>query len=203
MFLIFMIHFKTKDTDVYYLNLEDEYLETEEDSYSSKIKNELQNEKKLEKYVEFKYNDYRITDMINTIRNNGYIYIDNRKQTIQNALIKADLTTIWIGMNDFEYGLLKEEKEEIYNYMDTLLLDIDTLLTEIRTYTKEEVFFISSYTTDETKKIFVEYLNNKVEKLCEEKEIHFVRIDSYNSEADSKTLHQEIAESVLQKFTFS
>ncbi len=197
MFLTFMIYKKTKDTDVYYLNIGDEYIENDGIGYSSIIKDNIEKEYELEKFIEFKYDDYRVTDLINTIRNNDYIYINNKKQTIQNALIKADITTLWIGLNDFKYGLLKENKEDTYNYMDTLYLDIETLLTEIKKYTKEQVFFIGYYTDINDKKIFAEYLNTKVEKLCNRYEIKFVRIK------DNKNLYNIVSSDILDEFTFN
>jgi hypothetical protein len=159
--------------------------------YSTNIKLNLEQKEKLEKFVEFKYEDTRITDLINNIRNNEYIYVNNKKQTIQNALIKSDLTTIWIGMTEISYGLTKESKEDIYNYMDTLLLDIETLLEEVKKYSKEDIFFIGYYAYYDSDKIYIEYLNKKLEKLCEKEGINYIEnVDN-------------ISDSILAKFTFS
>jgi len=135
--IIFMIYLKTKDVSVYYVNFIDSKLSFDT-KYSSYIVNKLKEEEKLEEFIEFEYEDYRITDFTKAIRDNSYIYINDKKHTIQNALIKADLLTLNIGNNDIEYGLLKETEEDIYNYLDTLLLDLDTLLTEIKKYTKNK-----------------------------------------------------------------
>lgn len=191
-----MIYIKTKDTDVYYLNIGDEYIENDGICYSSKIIHSIEKEYELEKFIEFKYEDYRVTDLINAIRNNDYIYINDKKQTIQNALIKADITTLWIGTNDFKYGLLKDNKEDIYNYMDTLLLDIETLITEVKKYTKEQVFFIGYYSELNDKQIFAEYLNEKVEKLCKRNKVNFIKIK------DNQNVYKDIASSILAEFTF-
>ncbi len=201
-FLIFMIYMKTRDTSVYYLNIGDENIQIDGIGYGTKIVTELENDQKLEKFIEFKYDDYRSTDLLNTIRNNDYIYVDGKKQTIQNALIKADITTIWIGMNDFKYGLLKENNEDIYNYMDTLLIDIEVLLSEVKKYTKEQVFLIGYYTLDSDKKIFSEYLNQKLEKICKKKDIEFIEIESDIKNMDS-VVHEKIKVDILEKFTFS
>lgn len=197
-FIIFLIYIKTKDNIVYYVNLTDEHVEHYGTRYSSNILEELQKQNKLEEFIEFEYDDYRITDLTKAIRDNAYIYVGEKKHTIQNALIKADLLTINIGKNDIEYGLLKENKEEIYNYLDTLLIDLETLLTEVKKYTKEQIMVIGYYTIDEKKVKYIEYFNLKAEKLCNKKEIKFISIDKNNIER----LSNQISSNILTKFTF-
>ena len=134
------------------------------------------------------------------IRENDYIYVENKKQTIQNALIKADIITLFVGMNEVSYGLSKKHKEDIYNYMDTLLLDIETLLEEIKKYSKEEVFFIGYYYELEKDKEYIVYLNTKLEKICKKEGITYIPNDVYLKKGKNIA---NIQASVLNKFTFS
>lgn len=196
-FIIFMIYVKLRDKSVYYVNIQDIYDSIE---YSYSIRDEIEQKEKLEKFVEFRYEDLRITDLIQMIRENDYIYVENKKQTIQNALIKADLITLFVGMNEVSYGLSKKHKEDIYNYMDTLLLDIETLLEEIKKYSKEEVFFIGYYYELEKDKEYIAYLNEKLEKLCTKEGVTYVPNDVYLKKGKNIA---NIQKSILNKFTFS
>lgn len=196
-FIIFMIYIKLRDKSVYYVNIQDIYDSIE---YSYSIRDEMEQKEKLEKFVEFRYEDLRITDLIQMIRENDYIYVESKKQTIQNALIKADIITLFVGMNEVSYGLSKKHKEDIYNYMDTLLLDIEILLEEIKKYSKEEVFFIGYYYELEKDKEYITYLNEKLEKLCIKEGITYIPNDAYFKKDKNK---DNIQKSILNKFTFS
>jgi len=195
--IIFMIYLKTKDVSVYYVNFIDSKLSFDT-KYSSYIVNKLKEEEKLEEFIEFEYEDYRITDFTKAIRDNSYIYINDKKHTIQNALIKADLLTLNIGNNDIEYGLLKETEEDIYNYLDTLLLDLDTLLTEIKKYTKEQIMLIGYYDFEKEKEKYVEYFSLKVEKICNKIGIKYINDKKINS----GNVNLDISNHILSEFTF-
>ena len=192
-----MIYLKTKDVSVYYVNFIDSKLSFDT-KYSSYIVNKLKEEEKLEEFIEFEYEDYRITDFTKAIRDNSYIYINDKKHTIQNALIKADLLTLNIGNNDIEYGLLKETEEDIYNYLDTLLLDLDTLLTEIKKYTKEQIMLIGYYDFEKEKEKYVEYFSLKVEKICNKIGIKYINDKKINS----GNVNLDISNHILSEFTF-
>lgn len=193
--IIFMIYIKLRDQSIYYLNIQDMYGEME---YSYLLKESI--EEDLEKFVEFKYEDLRITDLINNIENNDYIYQNNKKQTIQNALIKADMITLFIGRNEIDYGLKKEEKEEIYAYMDTVLRDIEILLQEMKKYSKEEIFFIGYNIEEEKSEPYITYLNQKLEKICSKEKVHYIPM---NQNLNQNQRIFQIKEDILSKFTFS
>lgn len=195
--IIFMIYMKLKDRSIYYLNMQSLYGEME---YSYLLKEGFEKKKPLEKFVEFKYEDMRITDLINKIQNNDYIYLDEKKQTIQNALIKADIITLFIGMDEIAYGLKKEEKEDIYAYLDTVLEDIEMLFLEIRKYSKEEIFFIGFYTEEEKEKEYIGYLNQKLEKISSKEKVHYIELASNTNKTEQML---KIKESILSEFTFS
>ena len=193
--IIFMIYIKLRDQSIYYLNIQDMYGEME---YSYLLKESI--EEDLEKFVEFKYEDLRITDLINNIENNDYIYQNNKKQTIQNALIKADMITLFIGRNEIDYGLKKEEKEEIYAYMDTVLRDIEILLQDMKKYSKEEIFFIGYNIEEEKSEPYITYLNQKLEKICSKEKVHYIPM---NQNLNQNQRIFQIKEDILSKFTFS
>ena len=92
---IFIIYLTTLDKKVYYLVLGDEISlgltsnNKYEKNYTEYIKEYLEEKNILEKYInEYTTQNYRITDIINDINNNKEI--EDTKQTLKNALIKAD-----------------------------------------------------------------------------------------------------------------
>ena len=96
-FFIFIIYILNIDKKIYYVNITDSNVR-----YNSEIKNTLNDKKILEKYIDYKNLNYRITDLINEINNNKKININGKTYTIQNSLIKADLLTIKIGTNEIK-----------------------------------------------------------------------------------------------------
>lgn len=91
----------------------------------------------------YKYEDTRVTDIINDIKNNNKI--DNRN--IQNILIKS--STIYLDLND----LINCSN---YDCTTTNLVDLEILLDLIRKYCKEKIIIrllsqdndITSYTNE-------------------------------------------------------
>ena len=72
-----------------------------------------------------------------------------KKKSIKNALIKADLVTLSIGMNDFLYKMNLDVEEfsmeELYDYVDEMSEDTDTLLRLLREYCKEDIMMTNYY----------------------------------------------------------
>lgn len=188
---IFVIYLTTIDKKVYYLNLSDNYSNLE-DNYSYYYKEYLIKEKKLEKYInDFDLNDYRITDLVRAIEDNKEVIINDKKQTIKNALIKADLITLSIGMNDINYKIGTNVEVDLYDYVDESIKDMELLFTLIRQYSKEDIVFIGLYNVYGSKynKIF-SYINDKLDALCNEYDIKFLDISDIigNKKIDNKEL---------------
>lgn len=165
--LTFLIYLTTIDKKVYYLDLS-----LNNFNYNTKTYEYLNKKNKLEKFVTgFVNNDYRTTDLIRDIVDNKKI----KKQTIKNALIKADLLTLSIGFNDINYKISSINKIDLYKYGDEVIKDIEKLLKLSREYCKEDIIFIGipnlyGMEYDE----FLIYINNKIQKICEEYNINFI-----------------------------
>ena len=153
---IFIIYLTTLDKKVYYVVLGDEIslgLTSDnkyEKNYSEYIKEYLEEKKLLEKYInEYTTQNYRITDVINDINNNREI--EDTKQTLKNALIKADLVTISIGTNDISSKIEDINKMNKIDYnkfkknLETIKNDYDKLLKQLREYCKEDIIIIGIY----------------------------------------------------------
>ncbi len=178
--LIFIIYLTTIDREIYYLNIS---IDPNNNTYDKHIYSYLEEKEKLEKYVNgFVTSDDRVTDLIKMINDNKSISINNNKQTIKNALIKADLVTLFIGLNDINYKVGYSTINELYDYADSFLKDIDELLKLVREYCKEDIIMIGYYNTygsyyDE----YFDYINREVKLITEEYNIEFIdTTDIYN-----------------------
>lgn len=169
--LIFLIYLTNKDQEIYYVNID----ATNGNKYNEIIKKHYLEKKKLEQYVnEFSKKDYRTTDLIRDIKDNKKI----NEKTIQNVLIKSDILVLNIGINDINYKIGNTNKEELYEFTDQVLLDIEELLKLVRTYSKEKIYFVGfknnkglSYNE------YFSYTNKRLKSICDEYNIYFIDID--------------------------
>ena len=96
LFSIIYIYTLTIDRKIYYLSLSND-----NSWFANNISNYLSNRNKLEKYIyKFSNSNTRISDYLNMIEDNKKIKYKNKKITFKNALIKADLITISLNMED-------------------------------------------------------------------------------------------------------
>ena len=185
--LIFLINYKNIDNEIYYVNIDS----TNNLNYNKNIEKYLKERKKLEKSVnQFSKQDYRTTDLIKAIKENK----KEQNQTIQNALIKADILTIYIGINDINYKIGNTNKEELYNYTDQVLDDIDELLMLIRKYCKEKIYVIG-YKNEQgiSYNEYFNYTNKRLNEICKEYDIKYIEINNQKiDEAVTKTIIKNI-----------
>ena len=121
--IVFLIYLSHIDKKVYYVALGDyQALGVTNEGiitygYSDYLKDRLKTNNKLETYlIGYAKDNARITDVINDIEQNRELKIKSRKQTLKNALIKADLITLSIGMNDLFYKIGVNHNLEQLNY---------------------------------------------------------------------------------------
>jgi len=175
--IVFLIYSLNISEKIYYVSIGD-YLsyginnfDIVDNNYSSNIREKYK--ENLANYVNYSSIDnYRVMDLINDINYNKTINFNNKEYKLQNLLIKANLLTISIGMNDLIY-----KKNVTYNYIDQLLSDIDSLLSLIRKYNKDEIYFLSFYDVINNKQ-YIEYSNEKLKEICKKNNIKFVDISN-------------------------
>lgn len=199
---VFLIYLSTIDTKVYYLNLSDSY-SSEQPNYSSYFNKYLMENKKLEKYInEFNIDDYRITDLTRMIEDNKKIKIGDSEQTIKNALIKADLLTFGIGMNDINYKIGNATMNELYDYCDEILEDLEILFIILREYCKEDIIMLNYYNIYESKydEIF-NYVNNKLDEIASEYDIKVIDLNNIvsNKSINNKNISSKEHEIILSE----
>ena len=172
-FFIYSLNAKEK---IYYLSIGDHLsyginnFNRVSNGYSNNIKNYYKNN--LSNYVNYSnINDYRVNDLINDINYNKVIKYKNQELKLQNILVKSNLITLSIGMNEFI-----NKKNINYDYVDEILKEIESLFEIMRKYNKDKIYFLGFYNVINNKRI-IEYANKRVEKLCIKNEINYVNID--------------------------
>lgn len=163
--IIFLIYICYRDVKMYYFSITDLYSKY---GYYDYVRDYLDENDKLEKYVGFDTRDYSINDLVRMLDNNDEV--DNIK--IKNILIKSDLVTISIGYRDIINNLDKYNIYELNKEINDYLSDLDYYLGIIRKYCKEKILFIGYYKDDQ----YTRYLNNLVKDICDKYNIVFVDI---------------------------
>lgn len=157
--IVLSIYYNNLDNRIFYVHIGNNFVDI--DDY---VVDRLKEEKKFENFVSYYDDKYRIIDIIRAIESN--IKINDR--TIQNALIKSDITLIEIGNNEINSGNFSEENiKELKN-------DLTTLFSLLRKNTKEKIVFFSLFkneASDNTIKI-----NLILKKLCDYYDIIYIDI---------------------------
>ena len=173
--LVFLIYSFNISDKTYYVSIGDylsygiNNLDKVDNNYSNNLKENYK--KNLDNYVNYSsIDDYRVMDLINDITYNKTVTFNNKEYKLQNLLIKANLITLSIGMND-----LINKKNITYDYTDELLDDIEDLLELIIKYNKDEIYFLSFYNVINNQEL-IDYCNNKLKSICGENNINFIDI---------------------------
>ena len=193
---VFLIYLTTLDKSISYVALGD-FLTVGvtadsdiEYSYTDYINEYLKKKNVVGEYIkDFADNNYRTTDIIRDIEDNKKIMINNKERTLKNVLIKADLLTVSIGLNDVISIMASEDVNgNFYNYLDTILVDIDKLFGLLRQYCKEDIIVVGYYNPYYGNKRYdsaFSYMNTKVNYLSQKYGIKYVDIyDLYESNLD-------------------
>ena len=172
--LIFLIYTFNIKNDIFYFNVMDKKYDY--DTYNVLLNENLDN---VQKYISYEQDDYRVTDLIRDINDN--IIVNNRK--IQNILIKADIITLMIGNNELNYKIKNIDMTELFEYSNSLLEDLDDLFKLVRKYSKEKIFFIGFYNSNEYYEELYRYLNLRIKDMCDSYNIVYIdRLMDFSSE---------------------
>ncbi len=174
--LVFLIYLSTIDKKVYFLTLTSD----KNNLYNDKIMEYLKEKDLLEKYVTgFNKEDMRITDFIKMIEDNKTITFNKKNQSIKNALIKADIVVLETGKVDLFSKLAYESEEDtLYEYVDSLMKDLDTYLSFIRMYCKEDVYLLAIYNPkNKFNQNIIDYMNEQMKRLSSKYKMNFIDYD--------------------------
>lgn len=198
-FLVFLVYKVFLDNQIYYLNLNT----ISNDDYSKYYKETLEQNDKLEYYNnDYNVEDYRITDLIRFINENTEIVVNGKKQTINHALIKADIITVWVGMNELSYKINTEDIQELYRYSDTILMDLEELFLLLRKFSKEKIIFMNFYNPGNSKyDEVISYLNSKMNAIAIEYEIDVLDVSHIVNNKIETEDYKKI-NSILEEISF-
>lgn len=197
--LVFLVYKVFLDNQIYYLNLNT----ISNDDYSKYYKETLEQNDKLEYYNnDYNVEDYRITDLIRFINENTEIVVNGKKQTINHALIKADIITVWAGMNELSYKINTEDIQELYRYSDTILMDLEELFLLLRKFSKEKIIFMNFYNPGNSKyDEVISYLNSKMNAIAIEYEIDVLDVSHIVNNKIETEDYKKI-NSILEEISF-
>lgn len=197
--LVFLVYKVFLDNQIYYLNLNT----ISNDDYSKYYKETLEQNNKLEYYNnDYNVEDYRITDLIRFINENTEIVVNGKKQTINHALIKADIITVWVGMNELSYKINTEDIQELYRYSDTILMDLEELFLLLRKFSKEKIIFMNFYNSGNSKyDEVISYLNSKMNAIAIEYEIDVLDVSHIVNNKIETEDYKKI-NSILEEISF-
>ncbi len=121
--------------------------------------------------------DYHIKDLLDTIKYNEEITINNKSISIHLKLKQADILIISIGMNDIYYKL-NENSKDIYTYMNNIINIYSEILEEISKYDYKKVYVLGYYNIyDKYNDIFV-YTNYKLKKITSKYNYTFIDLNN-------------------------
>lgn len=121
--------------------------------------------------------DYRIIDVLNIIKYNQELKVNDKTLSIHRLLKEADILIIGVGMNDI-YIKLNNNTKYIYTYINEMTNNMELLLNEISRYYYDEVYILGYYNiTDNNDDIFT-YLNYKIKKLVSAKGYNYLDLSN-------------------------
>ena len=114
--------------------------------------------------TDFTNKDYHLNDLVNIIKYNEEIEINDKYESIHKLLKQADILIISIGMNDIYYKL-NEDIFEIYTYLNNLINEYEELLKLISHYDYQQVYILNYYNISNKNTDLFTYINYKLNKL--------------------------------------
>ena len=182
-FSCYFVYNITNDNSLYYLNIGDALAmgitsnNVTTEGYSIKLKNYLEENKKLKGYnSSFTNKDYRITDITKSIKYHDTVIINKDEITINELLKKSDIITISLGMNELYYKLFLN-KNNIYSYIDGMLEDMQELLIEIDRYNHQKVIVLGYYNITNSNNDIFTYVNHKLNKIVTKQGFEFIDLN--------------------------
>ena len=143
-------------------------------SYDNHYKDYLKN--KLEEYIIYGNQNYRIGELLRDIKDNIKVY----NRPIQNILIKSDLIILEIGIDELYMALNVSDK---YRYLDEMIYNMDELIKLIRKYCKEKIILVGYYnpTRNIDNQKYINYINDKYYDISKKYNIKYLNIDELNN----------------------
>lgn len=122
-------------------------------------------------------NDYRIIDLVNIIKYNEEIEINDKHISIHRLLKNADILIISIGMNDI-YSKLNSDTKDIYTYINNMINNMEILYDEIDRYSYKKVIVLGYYNITNKNNDLFTYLNYKMKIITEKYNYKYIELNN-------------------------
>lgn len=180
----YIIYNLTTDNKINYLTIGDFLSEglnvygIKQYGYSDYVKDYFEYSDRLKSYDNsFVEGDYRITDLIRMIKYNETKNVNGREVSINQLLKQADIITLSIGMNDLYYKL-NINNDNVYNYMNGLLNDMEKLLGYINRFNHKKVFILGYYNVG-VEQDSINYINTKLKYIVTNEGFEYVDLANF------------------------
>lgn len=169
--------------------------------YADNIKEYLQSRDKLKSYTkEYAKSGDKTEDLIEKIKNNKKVTINNEKIGIKRALREADLVTLSIGANDFMESLdiksmtdLKNiDNSDMYKELEQCTQSVEKAIVEVKKYAKKNIILVGYYNPVNKELYnntqidsFISYCDTLFTEICAKQQITYIKIaDLFQKHAD-------------------
>ena len=139
-------------------------------SYNDYLRDYYEKNKLLKEYITEFSNPEETTETLILKLQNNYT-LESTGLSITQAISKAKILTISIGMNELSHKM-EIETEEIETYIN----NIEKILKLLRIYNKKEIFLTSLYETSFLNNPKVTEINNRLKQLCDTYQVHYIDI---------------------------
>ncbi len=149
-------------------------------NYDGYLNDYLKKRNISEKYVIYGKEEYRIGELERDIKSN--IIVNDRH--IQNILIKADLVIIEIGIDNLVPILFSNDKDYIYDYLDGIIVNMESLIKIIKSYCKEKILLVGYYNPylNNNNIKYIDYVNEKYKSISNKYQINYLDLSDLNKE---------------------
>ena len=139
-------------------------------SYNDYLKDYYEKNSILKEYITEFSNAEETTETLILKLQNNYT-LESTGLSITQAISKAKILTVSIGMNELSHKM-EIETEEIETYLN----NIEKILKLLRIYNKKEIFLTSIYETSFLNNTKVTEINNRLKQLCDTYQVHYIDI---------------------------
>ena len=139
-------------------------------SYNDYLKDYYEKNSILKEYITDFSNAEETTETLILKLQNNYT-LESTGLSITQAISKAKILTVSIGMNELSHKMEIETEEK-----ETYLNNIEKILKLLRIYNKKEIFLTSIYETSFLNNTKVTEINNRLKQLCDTYQVHFIDI---------------------------
>ncbi len=139
-------------------------------SYNDYLKDYYEKNSILKEYITEFSNAEETTETLILKLQNNYT-LESTGLSITQAISKAKILTVSIGMNELSHKM-EIETEEIETYIN----NIEKIFKLLRIYNKKEIFLTSLYETSFLNNTKVTEINNRLKQLCDTYQVHYIDI---------------------------